>query len=101
MSRSQQKTAQYLSEAYAAETGLVRELQAQIAIAPGGRYRDALESHLKETRNHAVRVQERLRELGGPGTPLQFAVGVAESAASQVLALSRAPLALLRGSSGE
>jgi ferritin-like metal-binding protein YciE len=101
MSRSQQKTAQYLSEAYAAETGLVRELQAQIAMTPKGRYREALESHLKETRNHADRVQERLREVGEPGNPLQLAVGIAESAASQLLALSRAPLALLRGTSGE
>jgi ferritin-like metal-binding protein YciE len=101
MSRSQQKTAQYLSEAHAAETGLVRELQAQIAMTPRGRYREALESHLKETRNHAARVQKRLRELGEGGSPLQLAVGIAEGAASQLIALSRAPLALLRGTSGE
>jgi ferritin-like metal-binding protein YciE len=102
MSRSQRKTAQYLSEAYAAETGLVRELQAQIAMTPRSSYREALDSHLKETRSHASRVQKRLRELDQHGNPLQLAAGIAESAASQLLAVSRAPLALLRGgTSGE
>ncbi len=101
MSRSEQKLIQYLNEAYATETGLVRELQTQIGMAPRGGYRDALESHLLETRAHASRVQDRLRALGAGGNPLQLTAGIAESVASQLLALSRAPLALLRGGSGE
>ena len=53
MSQSQQKLVQYLNEAHATEAGLVRVLQSQIAMTPRGSYRDLLEKHLDETRNHA------------------------------------------------
>lgn len=101
MSRSEKKVVQYLNEAYATETGLVRELQAQIAITPRGSYRDALESHLRETRVHATRVRARLRRLGDGDNALDAVIGAAESAISQLLALGRAPLALVRGASDD
>jgi ferritin-like metal-binding protein YciE len=101
MSRSEKKVVQYLNEAHATETGLVRELQAQIAITPRGSYRDALESHLRETRVHATRVRARLRRLGDGENALDAVVGAAQSAISQLLALGRAPWTLVRGSSGE
>jgi ferritin-like metal-binding protein YciE len=101
MSRSEQKIVQYLNEAHANEVALVRVLQSQIAMAPRGTYRSALETHLGETRAHAVRVQTRLGELSSGGNPLQFLGGVAQTVAGQVLTLAKTPLDLVRGSGGE
>jgi ferritin-like metal-binding protein YciE len=101
MSQSERKIVQYLGEAHAMEAGLVRELQAQIAMAPRGGYRSALQTHLRETREHARRVRQRLSETRGGGDPLQAVVGLAESTVGQLLALGKAPLALLRGGGSE
>src|SRR5215203_3882101 len=101
MSRSEQKVVQYLNEAHASEVALVRVLQSQIAMAPRGTYRSALETHLGETRRHAARVEKRLGELRQGGNPLQFLGGVAQSVAGQALALAKTPLDLVRGSAGE
>jgi ferritin-like metal-binding protein YciE len=101
MSRSTQKVVQYLNEAHASEVGLVRVLQSQIAMTPRGAYRSALETHLRETRDHAERVQARIRELDGGSNPLLAGLGLAETVIAQTLALSKTPLDLLRGSGGE
>lgn len=101
MSKSEQKVAQYLGEAHASEVGLVSVLRSQIAMTPRGSYRDGLEKHLDETSRHAQRIQERLGELGEGHNPVQIFIGFAETLASQTLALSKAPLDLLRGSAGE
>ncbi len=101
MSQPEQKVVQYLNEAHASEVGLVRVLQSQIAMTPRGTYRDGLEKHLDETRDHARRVQGRLGELEQGRNPLQVVFGFAESLVSQSLALGKTPLDLLRGSGGE
>jgi ferritin-like metal-binding protein YciE len=101
MSKSEQKVAQYLSEAHASEVGLVSVLRSQIAITPSGSYRDGLEKHLGETQAHAHRVRERLGELGPSRNPVQAVVDFAETLISQSLALSKTPFDLLRGSGGE
>ncbi len=103
MSQSeQQKVIQYLDEAHATEMALTRVLQSQIAMTPRGSYRSALESHLAETRDHAERVQSRLRELGeGGGNPLTAGLGFVGSVVGQALALGKTPFDLLRGSGGE
>ena len=61
MNASKQKVVQYLGEAQASEQALVRVLQSQIAMTPRGAYRTALEQHLRQTRDHAARVGQRLR----------------------------------------
>jgi len=99
--KQEQKVVQYLSEAHATEMGLTRVLQSQIAMTPRGSYRSALEKHLDETRSHAARVQARLSELRGGRNPLAAGLGIVGSAASQVLALSKTPFDLVRGSGGE
>jgi ferritin-like metal-binding protein YciE len=99
--QQQQKIVQYLNEAHATELALVRELQAQIAMTPKGRYRDGLEQHLQETHGHARRIEERLGELGQGSNPLQLGVGVVQAVAGQALALAKSPLNVLRGSGGE
>jgi ferritin-like metal-binding protein YciE len=101
MSTSDQKVMQYLDEAHATELALVRVLQSQIAMTPGGSYRDGLERHLDETRDHARRVSARLEELGRSGNPLAAAVGVFEAVIGQAVALGKTPFDLLRGSGGE
>ena len=101
MPTAEQKLTQYLQEAHAAETGLIRQLQSQIAVTPKGRYRDGLERHLAETRDHAARVQARIGELGESGNPLLAGLGAVESLSAQWLALIKTPIDLLRGTGGE
>ena len=101
MTQANEKVRQYLNEAHASETGLVRVLQSQIAMTPRGSYRTGLEKHLRETRDHAERLRARLRELGDGGGVLQAGIGIAETVAAQALALGKTPLDLLRGSGGE
>jgi ferritin-like metal-binding protein YciE len=101
MTKQERKVVQYLNEAHATEIGLTRVLQAQIAMTPRGRYRAALEQHLQETRSQAERVQRRVDELGGGANPLAAGLGLIETVAAQVIALSMAPVQLLRGTGGE
>jgi ferritin-like metal-binding protein YciE len=101
MSESHQKIVQYLSEARASEIGLVSDLQSQIGMTPRGSYRDGLEKHLDETHTHARRIEERLGELGEARNPFQAFFGFTEAVVGQMLALSKAPFDVLRGSSGE
>jgi ferritin-like metal-binding protein YciE len=101
MEKTEQKIVQYLSEAHAMEQALVTMLRSQIAMTPRGSYRDSLESHLRETREHANRVQRRLDELGRSGSPLQAGVGLLQSVIGQALALGKTPFDLIRGSGGE
>jgi hypothetical protein len=77
-------------------------------MTPAGSYREALEGHLEETREHSRLVGERLREVGpDPGLTriavwtAQRGVGLAESVAGRVLAVWKAPIDMLRGGSGE
>jgi ferritin-like metal-binding protein YciE len=101
MTTPEQKIVQYLNEAHATESALVRVLQEQIATAPRGRYRSALEQHLRETREHATRVAARRRELQGGGDVIAAVVGTAQDAVGQMLALAKAPLDIVRGTGGE
>jgi ferritin-like metal-binding protein YciE len=98
---AQEKLVQYLSEAHATEQALLTMLQSQIAMTPRGSYRDGLETHLRETRQHASRVQRRLEELGQGSSPLQAGVGFVQSVVGQALALGKTPLDLMRGTGGE
>ncbi len=101
MNASKNKVVQYLGEAQASENALVRVLQSQIAMTPRGGYRTALEQHLRQTQEHAGRVNERRRELGQGGNPVTAVVGVVENVVGQALALGKTPFDLLRGSGGE
>jgi ferritin-like metal-binding protein YciE len=101
MTDPRDKIVQYLDEARSSELGLVRELQAQIAMTPRGAYRTLLEKHLRETRSHADRLRGRLDELDHSSNPIEMVNGVAQAVVGQAVALARTPLALLRGSGGE
>jgi ferritin-like metal-binding protein YciE len=101
MEASKQKVVQYLTEAHASESALVRVLQSQIAMTPRGTYRNGLETHLTETRTHAARVSRRLKTLDRSSNPFTAFVGLWEDLVGQTLALGKTPFDLLRGSSGE
>jgi ferritin-like metal-binding protein YciE len=102
------KVSQYLSEAQATEQALIQTLQAHIAMTPAGSYREALEGHLDETREHSRLIAERQLELSSGRSLLglgvwaaELGVGVAQSVAGRLLATWKAPIDLLRGSGGE
>jgi ferritin-like metal-binding protein YciE len=99
--QAEQKVVQYLNEAHASETGLVRDLQAQIAITPAGSFRSGLEKHLDETKGHAERIERRLSELDASSNPVLAGVGLFESALAQTVAFWKVPLNLVRGTGGE
>ena len=99
--KQQQKVVQYLNEAHATEQALTRVLQSQIAMTPRGAYRTALETHLRETRDHAERVARRLEALRQGSNPLLAVVGAVDAVVGQALALGKTPFDLLRGSGGE
>lgn len=99
--KADEKVIQYLNEARGTELALTRTLQAHIAVTPTGRYRAALERHLRETRDHAKRVEHRLDDLGAGKSLVDFGVGVFQSVLGQVLSLSKGPIDLVRGESPE
>jgi ferritin-like metal-binding protein YciE len=101
LSRSGRKIVQYLNEAHAAEVGMRREIQAQLATTPPGRYHAALERHLRETTRHAERLSERLVELGEGRGRVQVGLGTASALAAQLLNIGKVPLELVRGSGNE
>jgi ferritin-like metal-binding protein YciE len=92
---------QLLAEAHAGEVALISVLTEQIAMAPEGSLRDALERHLDETRSHAERIQERLGDLGEHRSLLESAAAAvyatAELVVAQGLALAKTPFDLARG----
>src|SRR5437879_2803464 len=85
MNEAKQKIIQFLNEAHASEQALTRVLESQIATAPRGDYRNGLQLHLRETREHARRVEKRLNELGERENLFQFGIGLLESAVGQGL----------------
>lgn len=99
MSQPDPTIVQYLREAHAMELGLTRVLQSQIAVAPRGPHRSALEDHLEETRSHAQRVGKRLEhvERARRGGLVSTGLDVVQGVAGQLIALSKTPLDLLRG----
>jgi ferritin-like metal-binding protein YciE len=99
MTTTQDKLAHYLQDARAMEHALIRTLQAHIAMAPRGTYRDALERHLHETRSHADRIGRRLADLGRAQSMVETGYGIAQRLAAELLALSKAPIDMMRGAS--
>jgi len=98
---AREKLVQYIEEAHGLELALTRTLQAHVAVTPAGSYRTGLEQHLEETRDHAARLQRRLRELGASRNPLEVGLGVIQTIVGQTVAIGKAPLDMVRGSGGE
>ena len=84
---TRQKLVRYLNEAHAAELALARTLRAHLGVTPAGGYRDALQAHARETKEHAARVERRLAELGAGRGGLRARVGAIRGVVGQTLAL--------------
>ncbi|MEJ7782753.1 MAG: DUF892 family protein [Solirubrobacteraceae bacterium] len=94
------KVIQQLDEIHALELALVQTLTAHIAMTPRGDHRSVLERHLGETRRQAERIRSRLRALGAKRSPLALAYGIVQTVAGQGVSAAKAPIDLLRGTSG-
>lgn len=94
------KVIQQLDEIHALELALVQTLTAHIAMTPRGDHRNVLERHLGETRRQAERIRSRLRALGAKRSPLALAYGIVQTVAGQGVSAAKAPVDMLRGTSG-
>ena len=94
------KVIQQLDEIHALELALVQTLTAHVAMTPRGDHRSVLERHLGETRRQAERIRSRLRALGAKRSPLALAYGIVQTVAGQGVSAAKAPIDLLRGTSG-
>ncbi|MCP9491916.1 MAG: ferritin-like domain-containing protein [Solirubrobacteraceae bacterium MAG38_C4-C5] len=94
------KVIQQLDEIHALELALVQTLTAHVAMTPRGDHRNVLERHLGETRRQAERIRSRLRALGAKRSPLALAYGIVQTVAGQGVSAAKAPIDMLRGTSG-
>lgn len=62
------KLVQWLNEAHAKEAELEANLTAHIGLTEKKSYKNRLQKHLKETRDHKRRVSSRIKKLGGSAT---------------------------------
>jgi ferritin-like metal-binding protein YciE len=85
------KLVQYLNEAYGKEKELESALEAHIGMTTRAPYKKRLQQHLKETKDHARRLERRIKQLGGDPQTLQSLTGKATAAI-------KGPLHALRGS---
>jgi len=97
MDAGKSKIIQYLADAHAKELAQISTLRAHISITEPGNYRNGLEAHLRETQNHAERVQRRLRELGYHKNPLQLGFGFFQTIIGQGIVLAKGPVDMVRG----
>src|SRR3954454_18947929 len=84
------KLVQYLNEAYGKEKELEAALEAHIGMTTRAPYKKRLQQHLKETKDHARRVERRIKQLCGAPQTLQRLTG-------QATAALKGPLHALRG----
>jgi ferritin-like metal-binding protein YciE len=88
------KLIQYLNEAYGKERELETALEAHIGMTDRAPYKKRLQQHLRETKQHARKVEQRIKKLGGSPQPVQTALGKATAAL-------KGPVHALRGSGPE
>ena len=95
MASDQDRQNRYLNEALATERALVSTLTAHIAMTPRSPYRELLERHLRETKEHAHALSSHAT---AENTSLvNLAIGLAETVVGQALTLAKGPLDLVRG----
>jgi ferritin-like metal-binding protein YciE len=68
MNERETKLVQWLNEAHAKEAELEADLKAHITLTKKKSYKQRLQKHLKETRDHKRRVARRIKALNGSAT---------------------------------
>src|SRR3954451_20484582 len=91
----------YLEEVRALERSLVTNLRAHLAMTPAGEYRERLERHLEETKDHARTIGRRLDALNAHANLMAVGVGIAQTLAGQAIVLAKGPVDLVRGATAE
>jgi ferritin-like metal-binding protein YciE len=94
------KLVQYLVEAHGKERELETSLNAHIEMTTKMPYKKRLRKHLTETRDHAKRLERRIKQLGG-ADELGSAGSAISAVAEKTVALAKGPVHALRGASDE
>lgn len=89
------KLTQYLNEAYAKEKELETALTAHIGMTTRKTYEKRLRDHLKETKDHARQLEQRIKQISGGGPATVGAV--AGQAMGRAKSLTKGPLHMVRG----
>lgn len=100
MNERDAKIVQYLVEAHGKEKELEDSLEAHIQMTSKMPYKKRLRKHLTETRDHAKQLEKRIRQLGG-SDEIGGTVSAAQSVVKSTVAMAKAPVHALRGSSDE
>lgn len=96
MTKRDSTVVRYLNEAYANERRLEVALAAHVEAATRPEYAQRLRGHLRETRGHAAKIEQRIRRLGGNPETVSIPApgGLAEKLESAQGVVQRATAAL-------
>lgn len=94
------KLVQYLVETHGKEQELETSLNAHIEMTTKMPYKKRLRKHLTETRDHAKRLERRIKQLGG-ADEIGKAGSKISTVAEKTVALAKGPVHALRGTSDE
>ena len=89
LTKRDEKLVQYLNEAYGKEKELETALQAHIEMTDRAPYKKRLKEHLKETKAHARKLEQRIKKLGGSPQGAQAIVGKATAAVKGTIHMVR------------
>jgi ferritin-like metal-binding protein YciE len=88
------KLIQYLNEAHGKEKELETALEAHIGMTDRASYKNRLQAHLRETKEHARKVERRIKQLGASPQAVQTVV-------AKATATLKGPVHALRGTGAE
>lgn len=86
-----------LVEAHSNELALVNTLEAHARIAEAPGYKSLIRDHIRETKQHASRLERRLEQLGYQRSLFATAYELAQNVVKQSLVLAKGPMDALRG----
>src|SRR4051812_41094623 len=95
------KLTRYLRDAHGAECEAAERLAGVIARTGRADHRVHLESHLRAERDHAQRLETRLRELGSGESTLAAVASLVEGIVGRAVDIATFPLHVLRGSAND
>jgi ferritin-like metal-binding protein YciE len=104
LNESDLKLVQWLGEAHAKEAELEADLTAHIALTKKKSYKQRLQQHLKETRQHKRTVASRIKSLGGTpttGPNLPGVPGAVGEAAGKAVAAVKGQVGVARAAVSE